>query len=69
MDKKFRDKIGNLKRMILTVRMSQTPLELNYNGRVSTNSSQVRVCVKSSSFEDLVANRISVFRSIVDEKQ
>lgn len=36
MDKKFKDKIGNLKRMILTAKMSQTPLELNYNGRIST---------------------------------
>lgn len=31
----MRDKLSELKRMILTIRMTQTPLELNYNGRRS----------------------------------
>ncbi|KAJ3354131.1 hypothetical protein HDU91_005797 [Kappamyces sp. JEL0680] len=35
-EKKYHEKLSNLKRMILTVKMTQTPLELNYNGRAST---------------------------------
>ncbi len=49
-EKQFQDKLSDLKRMILTVKMTQTPLDLNYNGRgtpkvfvLMTNSSYMTV--------------------------